>query len=310
MGHSHSKSVSEQSAEVLLTQQFSGSCDVTCRNVINNVTIDIINSTIGGSVVLKQACATNASCMIGSSSDAVADVMFKAKNSSNAKNAWSAWGLDPFNTDSATSKSRQNIFESINQSTNETCKISSYNQMDNITIFAADSTIGGNIELSQNASTQGQCKLNNTMNAAAYATGIAQNTASSGKDKKGEKLGTKSQMMRMLTYGIIAIATLISVVIIAKIITGSSSRSKRDEQMKDLVQARILAGCPGGKKPIKSPTTGKVVVDPTTGRPICPVVDTKKSPVVIQEIFSPGTKPPQIKSPGQKIPVETRSMYS
>lgn len=314
MGHSNSKSVSEQQAEVYLTQQFSGNCDITCQNTINNVVIDVINSTVGGSIILKQACATNASCMIGSSSDAVADVLFKARNSSNARNAWSAWSLDPFNSDTADSESRQNIMESINQATNETCKISSYNQMDNITIFVADSTIGGNIELSQNASTQGQCKMTNAMTAAAYATGIAQNTAQSGKNKKGEKLGTKSRIMRMITFGIIAIAVLISVIVVAKIITGSSARSKRDQQMQDLVEARILAGCPGGKKPIVNPTTGRVVVDPMTGRPICPassvtqkvapqiIAPQRTSPeVVIQEIFPSGTSAPKIKTVAPKI---------
>nr|QBK86245.1 MAG: lipid membrane protein [Marseillevirus LCMAC102] len=237
MGFSHSKNISEQKAEVYITQQFSGSCDVTCQNVMTNVTVDIINSTVGGSVSLSQSCATDASCMIGSNMDAIADVQFKATNTANAKNAWSGWSLDPFNFDTAVNESRQDMKEAINQSTSETCNISSYNQMNNITIFAANSTIGDNISITQNASTQGQCQLNNSMNAAAYASGIAQNTATSGKDKKGQKFGDKSSIMVGLTYLIIAIVVIVIVSVIAKVITG---HAKKTAERKRVETAPIL----------------------------------------------------------------------
>lgn len=271
MGSSSSKTSSEQSAQVYLTQQFSGTCDVTCQNALNNVTVDLINTTLGGSLVLSQSCSTNASCLIGSSMDATSDVIFKATNSSNAKNAWSGWSLNPFNFDSTETDSRQNIKESINQSTSETCNISSYNQMDNITIFAANSTIGGNIEISQKGSTQGQCQLNNSQTAAAYATGQAQNRAMSGKDKKGQKKGKgdKSGKGAIFSYLIIGVVVIVLVSIVGKIVAGHSKKSDTSKKEQRAIEAMAKAGCPGGMKPVLD-EQGKPIINPRTKRPICP----------------------------------------
>lgn len=270
MGLSISKSSSEQSAEVYLTQQFSGTCNVTCQNSMSNVTIDIINSTVGGNVTLSQSCSTNASCLIGSSMDATADTTFKATNSANAKNAWSGWSLDPFNADISETDSRQDIKQSINQSTAETCNVSSYNQMNNITIFASNSTIGGDISVSQTASTQGQCQLTNSMSAAAYATGQTQNTATSGKDKKGQKKGNKSGKMVGLTYLVIGVVVIVIVTIVGKVISGHSAKSAMSKKEQKAISARARAGCPGGVKPILDLKTGKPIIDPRTKLPICP----------------------------------------
>lgn len=226
MGLSVSKASSEQKGRVYIAQQFAGTCNVSCQDSMKNVTVDIINSDIGGGISLSQTCSTDASCIIGSSTDAVADISFKAKNSSNARNAWSVMGLDPFNVDTSDSSSRQNIKESINQNTNEKCNISSYDQMDNITIFAANSTIGGDISISQNSSTEGQCRLKNQMTAAAYATGTAQNVSKSGKDKKGEKLGEKAEKLKVITYVVIAIVVIVLVIIVSKLISKHSKTGK------------------------------------------------------------------------------------
>jgi hypothetical protein len=214
MGVSVSKSASEQDADIYLTQQFSGTCDVSCQNALHDVNVDIINSTIGGSISLDQTCSTNASCIVGNNTSAIADVLYKASNSSNAKNAGGI--LQGLNVDVSTAESRQNIAEDINQQTSEHCNVTSYNEMDNISIFAANSTIGGDISISQNASTQGQCQLTNTMSAAAYASGIAQNVATSGKDKKGQKFGNKKgKKGRTITYVVIGIIVVVLVFVIA-----------------------------------------------------------------------------------------------
>lgn len=288
MGLSSSKNSSEQSAEVYLTQQFSGTCNVTCQNTMSSVSISMIDSTVGGNVEINQTCSTNASCLIGSTMDATSDVLFKATNSANAKNAWSGWSLDPFNFDSASNDSRQDIRQSINQSTTESCNISSYNQMNNISIFAANSTIGGDISISQNASTQGQCQLHNSMSAAAYATGQAQNTASSGKDKKGQKFGDKSGKLTILTYLVIAVVVIVIVSIVGKIIAGHSKKSAESKQEQEFIEARAMAGCPGGMKPILDPKTGKPVLDPKTKRPVCPP----------PPMYPPRSAPPVVVTPG------------
>jgi len=227
MGGSVSIAKSEQKAKVNLAQQFAGTCDVSCQNVMDDINVTVIDSDVTGGIDITQTCATNASCLIGSNMDAIADVSFKATNSTNAKDSWSIWSGDPFNFDKSISESRQNIKEQITQVSNETCDISSYNQMNDISIFAANSTIGGGISISQNASTQGQCQLNNTMSAAAYASGQTSNVAKSGKDKKGQKFGGKlSGFEKILVYIAIAIAVIVVVFIIAKIISKVRQRKK------------------------------------------------------------------------------------
>lgn len=291
MGVSSSKDKSTQTAEVYITQQFSGTCQVTCQNTMSNVSISIIDSTVGGNIEVTQSCATNASCLIGSSMDASADVLFKAASSSNAKNtAELPWYTQPINADTSVTNSRQSIKESISQTTNESCQISSYNQMNNISIFAANSTIGGDISVSQNASTQGQCQLNNSMQAAAYASGQAQNKSMSGKDKKGEKLGDKSGKLAIISFLVIGIVVFVIVSIVGKVISGKSKSSEKAKQEQQAIEARAAAGCPGGLKPIFDPKTGKPVIDPNTKRPVCPpppLFPPQQGPVIISASGTP-----------------------
>jgi hypothetical protein len=261
MGGSSSKSTSEQSADLYMSQQFSGTCNVTCDNTIDNLSIDIINTTVGGDISVNQSCSTNAQCLIGSTSDATSDVMFAAANSSNATDAGSI--LNPLNFDKSVSDSRQSIKISNSQATSEQCNVSSINQMSNVTIFAANSTIGGSISINQQGSTQGNCQLTNSMSAAAYASGQASNESKSGKDKKAGKF-------TFLTYLVIGIVVIVIVSIIAKVMAGKSKQSEMSAEDMALAQARAAAGCPGGGKPVMDPRTNKPFIDPRTKGPICP----------------------------------------
>lgn len=226
MGYSYSKAESEQNAEVQLGQIYKGTCDITCQNVQSDISVDLINSVLGGGIVFSQSCSANGNCIFSNTMDASVDVFFKATNSSNAKNAWSGWGLNPLNVDISESISRQNIRESITEAATQQCKLSSYNQMNNISIFSANSQIGGGIEFDQKGDTSGKCILNNSMSAAAYATGMAQNTAQSGKDKKASKFGGKSSIFRILVYVGIGLVVLIVTIIIAKVMTSFMGKKK------------------------------------------------------------------------------------
>ena len=213
MGGSSSSAISIQEADVFISQQFAGTCDITCQNIMKNIDVTTINSDVG-SINFTQTCSTNGNCLFNNVSDAIADVTFKATNSTNAKNAWASWATPPFNWDSASSYSRQTIKEDIIQSAVENCKLSSYNEMDNISVFTANSTISDGISFDQTGSTSGSCSLNNSMSAAAYASGIANNVATSGKDKKSSKFeNKKSSVTRIIIYLIVA------VILIALIIT-------------------------------------------------------------------------------------------
>lgn len=271
MGQSTSKNISEQTANVNIMQQFSGTCDVVCQNTMSDVSVSIIDSTIGGSVNLNQTCSTNASCLIGSTMNAVADAMFKDSNTANAKNTSEMpWFAESINTDTAENISRQTIREAINQSSNEHCNVGSYNQMNNISIFAANSTIGGNISISQNASTSGQCRLTNSMRAAATATGQTINKATSGKDKKGEKFGNKTGKLTLITYLVIGIVVIVIVSIVGKIIAGMSQKGEFKKRQETYLKALAKQGCPGGGKPLMDPKTKLPILNPVTQQPMCP----------------------------------------
>lgn len=268
MGASSSTASSEQSAEASLTQQYNGTCNIQCQDLLSNVSVDIINTQVEGGINLKQTCTSNGNCLFNNVADASADIMFKARNSSNAKNAGSLFSGSVFNFDSATSSSRQNIKESIAQTTSQNCNISSLNQMDNISILAVNSTIGGGINLAQKGSATGKCSLGSTMSAAAYATGMATNTATSGKDKKGEKFGDKGQKLIGLTYLAIGIAIIILATVFGKYITGKQKAKKLTASEKMVAIARARAGCPGGVDPVR--VNGKIVINQQTLRPVCP----------------------------------------
>jgi hypothetical protein len=265
-GISVSSSSSEQSAQAFLSQQFSGSCNITCTNTMNNINIDIINSVVGGNVSLTQSCSVDASCMISGSSDASSDVMFKAANSTNAKNASAPFSFD---ADFASSSSRQDIKQSILQNTTQTCKMASLNQMSDITILAANSVIGGNIAIGQTGSVAGQCQLKNNLSAAATATALASNTATSGKDKKGSKKGGSAVLIGIF----IVLGICIAVYIGAKMYTGSRDSAAEQSYMDTVNDVKAAAGCSGGKKALTNPTTGKFLFDKITGKPVCPPIE-------------------------------------
>jgi len=259
---STANSSSSQSANVFLTQQFSGVCNVTCQNVMSNVVISIIDSNVSGGITLTQTCATDATCLVNSMTDAMIDVQFTAANSTSATNGCGLWpSLLCYNESNSTS--RQDIKESISQSSKEECNVSSVNQMNNISIFASGSNIGGGISITQNASTQGQCQLTNSMTASGYATGMATNTARSGKEKKGSK-GWST-----FAYILGAISLVIVVVIVGKLISSYSASSERTSNVEKAIEARAEFGCPGGAKPALD-SSGKVIIDPRTNLPVCP----------------------------------------
>ena len=185
MGLGYSKSVADstQTANANLTQQYSGSCNIQCNNEMNNVSVDIVNSQIGGDVEVTQVCSVNGQCMFNTSQNAVVDVMFKAANSTTAGNAGS-WLAGLYNKDFSSSKSYQEINENIQQTIDQTCNITSTNSMNNVSIYAANSQIGGNVVIDQQNNAQGGCTLQTSMSATAMATGTADNCALTGKKAK------------------------------------------------------------------------------------------------------------------------------
>lgn len=258
MGLSSSTATSSQSFSSTVTQQFSGACNIQCQNADKNTALTFVNSNVGN-IDISQTCATDASCMIASANDSTVDVLFKAANSTNAKSASTVSWLDPGQIDTSNISSRQNISMMTNQAVNQTCNIGSYNELDNTSIFAANSNLG-NITISQKGDTTGQCALSNSMSAADKASGDLDNNAQSGGKGKG-------QILMVIVVGVLLIAMM---GILAKVMGGQSQSRAMKKAQKKALQAEALVGCPGGTKPVLDRKTKLPILNPKTGKPICP----------------------------------------
>lgn len=222
-GWSVSKSISEQSANANLSNQYAGTCNISCNNTIDNATLTLINSQVGGDVGITQSCSVNGQCMFNTSQNATADVMFKATNSSNAKNA--ATVLPATNRDKAKTAAYQTINEMISNSVSQACNISSANSMDDVSIFAVNSEIGGNLVIGQVGNVTGGCALQSMMSATALASGTANDCSSSGKKTPKKSCGGKggTSIGKYLLYGVIGIVIFIVIMIVYRMIRGSAT---------------------------------------------------------------------------------------
>ena len=231
MGIGSSKNSSEDTAQTYLTQQFSGTCNVTCENIQSGGETDIDHSLIIGGISDQQTCSTDSTCLISSNMNATSDVLFKAAQ---AASAGGSGGILPYwwtgpQIDITTNTSRQDIQTYISQSSNETCNMSSYNGMEDITLNVTDSIVIGGISTDQVASTGGECVLDNTMLAAAYSTGLTDQTAVSGKDKKGQKMGALSGILRIMAFLVIGLVVIAVVGLSAYLLANMSKKKGKTD---------------------------------------------------------------------------------
>lgn len=205
-GLSDSSSTSIQEAEAGITQRYQGTCNIRCDNAISDVNLILIGAEVRGDVAITQECTLDGQCLFNNSMGAISDVAFAATNSSNAKNA--AQGILSINLDFSRAESRQFVNQNINQAIANACELTSSNTMNNVTLFAANTNIGGNVLFTQAGNTKGTCTFESLMNAAAYASATATNTAESGKDKKGGPLETIASVVAvvvlLVVFGVVA----------------------------------------------------------------------------------------------------------
>lgn len=181
---------SEQSAYGSILQQYSGTCNIDCSNRISDLDITLIKSQVG-TVDISQTCAVDATCTFNTTTNAVSDILFKSKNSTNANDAASGIGdISGVSINTADIQSREDITSIINQGIIQNCKMTSTNDINDVQVLSIDSNINNGIYINQNSNIAGNCVMNALMDATLKASGIMDNTASSGKDKKGSIFGT------------------------------------------------------------------------------------------------------------------------
>ena len=224
MGGSKSTVLSVQEAEQQLQQSYKGTCNISCTNVMNNTTIDIENTTINGGITITQVCSVDANCAISSTMDISASIFFSAKNSAGASPAWGLLtGYAP-NVDLSSISSYQEMRQQLSQNVMETCKVSSTNEMNNLTIFMNNDVINGGLQIDQSGNITGGCALSNSMQMAATATGLVTNNAQAGKKAKPS--------LEWGIYVIVGIGAAIAIFVIVSALHGKPTgtpKSKNEE---------------------------------------------------------------------------------
>jgi hypothetical protein len=210
MGAAFSGNYNTQIASNNIVQTFSGSCDITCQNVMQGISSNIIQSNIGGSVEITQTCAVNGQCAFNVNQNALADTMFKTNLASSSTGGILSW----FTFSDSVNQSYQNINQSINQQISQKCKMDSINQMNNVQMYVVGSNIGGDVIIGQSGDTKGNCVMNAVMDATSLASGTADECAAAGKKGKKSCKGGGKSLGAMLIYGAGAIVLFVVIMMI------------------------------------------------------------------------------------------------
>ncbi|HMP29722.1 MAG TPA: hypothetical protein PKD85_08975 [Saprospiraceae bacterium] len=215
MGAGASVTDNTQISNSNLVQTYAGTCDISCTNQISNTTVASINSQIKGNLGVTQTCAVNGQCSFDVSQSALTDTVFKTNTS--AVTSTPLWGTFDFSS----ARSYQQINQYINQTVMQKCNIDSINTINNVDVYAVNSTITGNVGIGQVGQATGGCAMKTVMDATSLAAGTADVCASSG--KKGKKsCGGKSgkSLGSILIYGGAALIIFVIIMITYRYFAG------------------------------------------------------------------------------------------
>lgn len=222
---SSSTTDSTQISNAKLMQSYNGTCNISCQNTMTGANITAVNDVIGGNVELTQECSVDAQCTFNVSQNALTDTIFKATNSTSAASGAGVLGGNLWDSTNAHSSSYQEINQNIQEFINQKCNITSVNDMNNVSIYAVNSNIGGNLQIGQKGKSGGSCALQASMSATAMAQGTANNCAASGKGKKMKKsCGGKAGkgIGNFILYGAIALVAFTVVMMVIRYFRGGA----------------------------------------------------------------------------------------
>jgi hypothetical protein len=216
VGYDPTDNENTQISNATIAQQYSGTCQIRCDNIISGSSVNVINSQVGGDVGIEQVCSVNGQCMFNNNQQALADIFFKAANSANSQANSGLWNGTIFQWGPATNKSYQSIAETISQNINQECDVSSVNDINNSNVYAINSQIGGKVVIGQNGAASGNCTLQSGMNATAIATGLSDQCASAGKKAKKTCGGKSMGIGSYILYGILGIVAFTVIMLIVR----------------------------------------------------------------------------------------------
>ena len=155
-----------------LAQKFSANCGIKCEKLIDGEYFKFKNGKKGG-FWIKRICPVNGDCMMEATLGALANVMFAAPLSSNAKEI--SQDLP------SGSASRQEIYTSATQTLLDHCNIDSTNKISNVEFLTTDQKFDGPVSIVHNKTMKNNCAISAALNASALAMSPADNP----KNKKG-----------------------------------------------------------------------------------------------------------------------------
>lgn len=203
-----SESESRQTVESLTKSNISSGCSFICENNMRDIKVDATGS-IGADITFDQKCVVNPNCLINSTSDIMADIAMKAKNSANAE---AKQGLSFFDINKSKSKSIQDVRSDVINNITTTCDMKAINNMEHIEVVMADS-IGGTLNFLQSGMVKGKCSMKNSAKAVNKISQDASNRA---------QAGGKSSKTNMIMWIVIAMVTMAFAGILAKMLSNKN----------------------------------------------------------------------------------------
>ena len=217
--------INTQIATADIAQSYSGTCDIVCQNSASNVNIDIVDSIVEGGLNFTQTCTIDATCTQTAVESASATTVLSAMQTSAAASSTG----EVLGSNKSINDSYMDMSTDISNSISETCKMTSSNSLNGLTIDAVNSTILGGINVTQSATNSGSCALSGSLTAVASLTGTLQQQASTGKAAKKSSKGIGG----MITAGIVAIVLVVVLGIVAKMFASSGKKKPAGKSSKD-----------------------------------------------------------------------------
>ena len=165
-----------------IAQTFSSDCSFSCHKVFVGEEVKFKGDN---KFQIDKQCTVNGTGLMDATIGSLANLEFAASRSSNAQDASKGRVGFPGEPDPAISRSRQELNTTIGQTAVDMCNTETTDQISKVEFLTGRQTFDGPVALVQDRTTKPACVLSEALTSSALATITADNSATSGKDKKG-----------------------------------------------------------------------------------------------------------------------------
>lgn len=144
-----------------LYENSSAACISTCTAITTSPTITISNTKVGGNINITTKCSASASCVMQSQLSAqVENIMSSISKQQNITTQLLPIAFD-FNNKNSSTEIKQNITNNITQTIQSVCQATDTTLTTNPTVVGSNATIGGDINIINEGSSNADCAINN-----------------------------------------------------------------------------------------------------------------------------------------------------